>query len=310
MPSEKTDAIVVRVVDFSETSCIVTMITRDFGKITAIAKGARRPKSPFEAAIDVLAICRIVFLHKTGAMSLLTEAKLEHRFRAGETNLARLYAGFYVVELLRSLTDEGDPQPEVFELGTRMIRQLDQPSFEDVDLPIRLIQFELGLLDLLGHLPMLTRCANCGREKTTLTDVQFGLTAGGVLCQPCRRGKANIVTVQAETFGLLLQLAGAQIGTEQENSDNWNQADRVHEHRLKHKSWLTTLHPSATSQTNDESKVTKFVDELGEPDSHRQRTIPVPQTPQAINEIRSLLNQYVTHLIGHPPRLHKFLKTS
>ena len=65
MASEKTEGIVLRVVDFSETSCIVTWMTRDFGKITTMAKGARRPKSSFEAAIDVLAICRIVFIHKT-----------------------------------------------------------------------------------------------------------------------------------------------------------------------------------------------------------------------------------------------------
>jgi len=105
MSSEKTDAIVIRVTEYSETSCIVTMLTRDFGKVTVIAKGARRPKSPFEAAIDVLAICRIVFIAKTNSLSLLTEAKLEHRFRAGESDLNRLYIGYYVIELLKILSD-------------------------------------------------------------------------------------------------------------------------------------------------------------------------------------------------------------
>ena len=82
MAAEKTDAIVLRVIDFSETSCVVTLMTRDFGKITALAKGARRRKSPFEAALDLLSVCRIVFLRKTsGAMDLLTEAKLQRRFR-------------------------------------------------------------------------------------------------------------------------------------------------------------------------------------------------------------------------------------
>ncbi len=81
MSSEKTLAIVVRVVEFSESSCVVTLFTRDFGKVGALAKGARRPKSSFESALDLLAVCRIVFLHKSSdTLDLLTEAKLERRF--------------------------------------------------------------------------------------------------------------------------------------------------------------------------------------------------------------------------------------
>ena len=100
MAAEKTTGIVLRVIAFSETSCIVTMMTRDFGKITTLAKGARRPKSPFEAALDVLAICRIVFLDKSsGAMGLLTEAKLERRFRSASASLTRLYAGLSIIHI-------------------------------------------------------------------------------------------------------------------------------------------------------------------------------------------------------------------
>src|SRR5690606_28430132 len=81
MSSEKTDAIVIRLVEFSESSAVVTLFTRDFGKISGLAKGARRPKSAFESALDLLAVCRIVFLHKSSdALDLLTEAKLERRF--------------------------------------------------------------------------------------------------------------------------------------------------------------------------------------------------------------------------------------
>ena len=59
MSSEKSTAIILRLVEFSETSLVVTLLTRDFGKLTAMAKGARRKKSPFEGALDLLAICRI-----------------------------------------------------------------------------------------------------------------------------------------------------------------------------------------------------------------------------------------------------------
>ena len=106
MASEKTDAIVLRVVNWSETSCIVTLLTRDFGLISGLAKGARRLKSPFESALYLLALCRIVFIPKAGdVLDLLTEAKLVRRFRPHERDLICLYSGYYVAELLLGLTE-------------------------------------------------------------------------------------------------------------------------------------------------------------------------------------------------------------
>ena len=145
MASEKSIAIILRVTEYSETSCIVNLLTRDFGRIGAIAKGARRPKSPFNAAIDVLAVCQVVFINKPSALSILTEAKLERRFRSSETDLKRLYAGYYVIELLRTLTDEGDPVPELFDLTREMLVQLDEGDFSENELNHLLLQFELSL---------------------------------------------------------------------------------------------------------------------------------------------------------------------
>src|SRR5215213_2767211 len=126
MASEKSRAIVLKVVEFSESSCVVTLFTEDFGKIGALAKGARRPKGPFEGALDLLALIRIVFLHKSSeALDLLTEAKLERRFRAGQRSLARLYAGYYVAELLSELTESSDPHPALFHAADRALQTLD-----------------------------------------------------------------------------------------------------------------------------------------------------------------------------------------
>ncbi len=205
MSAEKSTAIVLRVVEFSESSCVVTLMTRDFGKITALAKGARRKKSPFEAALDVLSICRIVFLHKKSqAMDLLTEAKLERRFRSAATDLQRLYAGFYVVELLSALTDQADTHPELFDTAERTIIQLDT----DGEIADVLLRFELAALRQLGHQPMLRQCAGCGRRKTDPTRrVNFGLNAGGVLCDKCRQGKTSIISLSSEVWKSLVQLS-------------------------------------------------------------------------------------------------------
>ncbi len=141
MPSEKASALVLRTIDFSETSLVVWLFTREFGKIGALAKGARRLKNPFESALDVLALCRIVFLHKSSeALDLVTEARLLRRFRPTGRNLAGLYAGYYVAELLGDLTDDNDPHPELFDLADETLAAL--AAGEVVHW--RLARFELG----------------------------------------------------------------------------------------------------------------------------------------------------------------------
>jgi len=212
-------------------------------------------------------------------MSLLTEAKLERRFRSSATNLKRLYAGYYVIELLNILTDEGDPNPELYDLADRTIRLIDSEEIPDGELNVSLLQFELKALNLLGHQPMLTKCVSCGREKTTMARVHFGLNAGGVLCQNCRRGQSDIVSLSPEGLGLLLSLVGGQIGSDQNNSDNWNlsrQAQRI-EDQIESSVAVDTEVVAAKSQAE-------------------------------LDEVRGLINSYITHLLGFTPRLHKFLK--
>ena len=90
-----------------------------------MAKGARRPKGPFESALDLLGLCRIVFLRKSSdALDLLTEAKLERRFRPPGGELSNLYAAYYVAELLNELTDIHDPHPELFDVADETLRAL------------------------------------------------------------------------------------------------------------------------------------------------------------------------------------------
>ena len=204
MPAEKSLAIVLRLVEFSETSLVVTLFTRDFGKITALAKGARRPKGPFEAALDLLALVRVVFLHKSSdALDLLTEAKLERRFRAAARDLARLYAGYYVAELLAELTDEDDPHPELFDEANRTLELLDR----DGPVAAALLSLELSALRLLGHLPSLAECVGCGTPVATEGRIAFGLIAGGVLCAKCRSGQRSVVSVSAAALKALRQLS-------------------------------------------------------------------------------------------------------
>jgi len=167
MAAEKTPAIVLKVVEFSETSCVITMLTQKAGRISGMAKGARRPKGPFFGAIDLLSVSNVVFLpKKSGNLDLFTEAKLDRRFRPCRWSLARLYAGYYLAELLLETTEPHYPMPEVYRLATDTLDLLQQkPGTTSGDFPVSsiVLWFELRLLHLLGLSPLLDACTGCGK---------------------------------------------------------------------------------------------------------------------------------------------------
>lgn len=205
MPAEKDIALVLRSVEFSETSLIVTLLTRQLGKIHALAKGARRLKSPFESALDLLAVCRIVFLRKSSdALDLLTEAKLQRSFRVRGRDLRSLYAAYYVAELVDGLTDDYDPHPELFDLADQTLLALSQGEH----VARRVLRFELGALGLVGHLPSLETCVECGQPAEPVGGrVAFGQLDGGVLCEGCRAGKRQVALVGPAALRTMARLA-------------------------------------------------------------------------------------------------------
>jgi DNA repair protein RecO (recombination protein O) len=209
--SEKAEALVLRVIDFSETSCVVTLFSREFGKIHGLAKGARRPKGPFESALDLLSRVRLVFLRKSSeALDLLTEAKLERRFRiagrssSGLNGLSGLYGAYYVAELLNELTHDGDPHPELFDLA---VETLEHFSAGSPPVGTTTLRFELAALRILGHLPSLDCCVECGEPVAKGRRTAFGLAVGGVLCDSCRPGKKNVVSLSSESLALAVLFA-------------------------------------------------------------------------------------------------------
>jgi DNA repair protein RecO (recombination protein O) len=215
MSSEKATALVLKVVEFSEASSVVTLFTSEFGKIHALAKGARRPKGPFESALDLLALCRIVFLRKSsGALDLLTEAKLERRFRPPSRDLSCLYAGYYVAELLSELTDDYDPNPALFDLADQILLGLARGN----SVLNSVLRWELAALGVLGHLPSLEMCVECGTAVPAAERMAFGLLAGGVLCPGCRTGKRQVVSVHDGTIKAMARLADLQ-------SDSWQRLE-------------------------------------------------------------------------------------
>lgn len=203
MAAEQSTAIVLRTIEFSETSLIVTLLTRDLGRVSAIAKGARRPKGPFEGALDLLAVCRVVVLRKTSdTLDLLTEAKLHRRFRGGERSLERLYGGYYLIEMLRQLTDEHDPHPDVYDLTIQTLEQIDGNG----DVASSLLYFDAQVLRMLGHAAGTDRCTDCGSEVEPTPRIAFSLSAGGIVCHACRPRQKQTISVRATALDEIRRL--------------------------------------------------------------------------------------------------------
>jgi DNA repair protein RecO (recombination protein O) len=189
-----------------------------------------------------------VFLRKSSdALDLLTEAKLERRFRPADGDLVSLYAAYYVAELLGELADDYDPHPELFDAASQTLLALRERGAA----ARTILRFELTALRLLGHLPALVNCAECGKPLAATGRLPFAMLEGGALCGDCRAGKRQIVSVNAAVLVLMNQFA-------KENSENW-------------------------------------------------RTIECE--PRVMGELRGVLNNYLSHLIGHAPKMHKLLGT-
>jgi DNA repair protein RecO (recombination protein O) len=211
MPAEKALAIVLRTTDWSETSRIATLWTREFGKVRVLAKGGRRLRSSFESALDLLTLCDIVLLRKsTGSLDLLTEARVAQRFPRLRADLAALYGGYYVAELLADWTSDYDPHPALFDEALDTLRALGLPGGGEVG--PRVMRFELTFLHELGYRPALETCAVCGGPIGDV-GLAFSAAAGGMVCGRCQAGQRDKRALSAGGRELLRALAAP--------GDNW-----------------------------------------------------------------------------------------
>ncbi|MDO4574772.1 MAG: DNA repair protein RecO [Planctomycetia bacterium] len=216
-PPINEDGIILRTVDFSNTSCVVTFFTREHGKIACLAKGGRRLKNAFDFSLDYMNLCKILYYPKSGdTLDLVTESKLCERFRT--SCLPVIYGGFHVVNLLDSFTEMGDSQPELFDLTKSALM-----AMVAMDTRCRggtlarppeilcrcLLHYELRLLAEVGLAPSLHTCVECSAD--VLADdsrrVALGMLAGGVLCEKCRHRHTKTAMVSRTALLTLRQLA-------------------------------------------------------------------------------------------------------
>ena len=151
----RTEAVVLRSFRYGETSLIVTLFTRDRGKVSVLARGARGPKSRFGATLQPLSVVQAMYSFRpTRTLQTLRETAYEVRFRHLHDDLNRITAGLRMLELVQALLQEEEPNGRVFHLLVESLQALDGTAGRP---ELALFYFELRLAGLLGFAPQFTR---------------------------------------------------------------------------------------------------------------------------------------------------------
>jgi DNA repair protein RecO (recombination protein O) len=185
--SFRVEAVVLRHADWGEADRMLTLYTRERGKVRAVAKGARRIKSrkaghlePFTRVTLQLAKGRDLFI--------ITQADTLEAYMPIHESLEKTGQAAYLSELLDRFSFEDESENfAVFHLLTDTLGRIERE--DDHWLAVR--YFEVHLLDYLGFRPHLFECANCG-EKIQAVDQFFSPAAGGVLCPRCGTGLPGV----------------------------------------------------------------------------------------------------------------------
>ncbi|MCK4331241.1 MAG: DNA repair protein RecO [Dehalococcoidia bacterium] len=175
----QTEAIVLKRTKLGEADRILTLYTADLGKIKAVAKGTRRPKSKLGGHVELLTHS-LLMLARGRNLDIITQAQTIDNFLPLKDDLGRISYGLYILELVDSFTAEHIENRRLFNLLLDTLHQLSQ----DKDGEPVLRYFELHLLDHLGYRPRLQQCAGCSAPLQPATNF-FSSSQGGALCHDC-----------------------------------------------------------------------------------------------------------------------------
>ncbi|MCA9971091.1 MAG: DNA repair protein RecO [Anaerolineales bacterium] len=183
MPRERTfrlEAIVLKRSDFGEADRLLTLFSREQGKLRAIAKGARKPQSRKTGHVELFMRSRFL-LAQGRDLHVITQAELLEAYPALRADLVRTTYAAYACELLDRFTQEDDRHVDMYELLSQALGWFGEAP----DLLLAARTYELTLLSAAGYQPQLFQCLGC-REPIQEQDQFFSAELGGLLCPACR----------------------------------------------------------------------------------------------------------------------------
>jgi DNA repair protein RecO (recombination protein O) len=192
---QKCEGIVIRTTDYGETNKIVTLYTREFGKVGVMARGAKKPNSRLAAVTQLFTYGIFLFQSSTGLGSL-QQGEMVSSMRSIREDIFLTAHASYIVDLTDKVTEDRKPNPFLFELMHQTLNYMN----EGYDLEILTNIYEMKMLNVQGLYPVLDRCVQCG---STEGDFDFSIKEGGLLCHRCFEQDRYRMRVSSGTVRLL-----------------------------------------------------------------------------------------------------------
>jgi len=207
-----TEALVLRAVDFGESDRVVHLLVPETGRLTAIAKGARRSTRRFPGLLDLFNHLRVeVEPSRRGSLARLEHARLIDPFLGLRSDPRRFALACFLLELLDRQAPEGGARRDLERLFRFAIGALGSLAESQPDRRTQVL-LELRALAALGLRPELRLCVRCGREVGGAGPVDFHVPEGGPVCTSCQRPGDAGLSVHLGTLRALERGASLPLG--------------------------------------------------------------------------------------------------
>ncbi len=248
----QTEAIIIKKIKLGEADRILTLYTPYLGKIRAVAKGVRRPRSKLAGHLELLTHS-LVSLARGRNLDTITGSQTINSFLPLKSDLQLTSYGLYATELVEQFTADHIENRPLFQLLLETLHQLCQAGNNE----LALRYFELHLLNQVGYRPQLQQCVSCRRPLEPTTN-SFCPGAGGMLCPSCCQSQplTRPVSVNALKVLRLLQSSGydtvVKLKIDSELSHQLEMVMRDYlryllEREVKSAAWLDTLRSKVNS---------------------------------------------------------------
>lgn len=200
----KTKGIVLHEMPIGESDKRVILLTKEKGKITTFARGARKVSSKLLAGTGVFSYGDYIIFKGKSAYNM-SQVQLIESFHGIRESIEHLAYGLYVLEFAEFVTEENNPNNNLLRLILKTLQMLVKDVIDN-KLVIRI--FELKAMSLIGYTPEVTECVNCHIEDGLL---YFSTTQGGMLCKTCANTDKSTIRINKGTLYTLQYILSSSL---------------------------------------------------------------------------------------------------
>jgi len=195
----KNEAIILKKTNFSDSSLIVQLYTKENGKISALVKGARSPKSKIGSKIDLINYVEVIFYNKEGRdLQLITQVNLIEHYPKIKEDLDKIKYASSVCELILKLLPEHQSHEKLFRGTVKILHLIDQSDQNDIFL---FAQYMLFFIKEIGFEISFDQCSNCSAKLDKYEGSAFSYSSG-IICNNCNEDKMLTYQFSEELFNL------------------------------------------------------------------------------------------------------------